>query len=414
MTPVQKLGLIDWLSSASLSGANESALVGGFCRRLADAGVPIRRVFVGSETLHPMLDGYSIEWRHDALEVLQTAYDRAAGTQEQQSWQASPIYFLMSSNASTLRCRIAAGEGVDAFPVVADLRDDGMTDFVAHYTRFGDAAAFGEMDAIYASWATDEPGGFADNDVAALEATVPHLVHAYRSAAAARIADTLMVTYLGRDPGRRVLNGHIERGVTETLRTVLWLSDLRGFTRIADIVPADQLIPFLNEYQECLVSAIHGAGGQVLKFMGDGLLGIFDIADDSEQEDGCRRALDAADRALHDVAALTERRAAAGLPVTTFYLGLHVGEVLYGNIGSPDRLDFTVVGPAVNEASRIAGMCRPLDQDVVLSAAFAEAAGVHRSRLVALGRYALRGVARPQALYTLDPEASSNAHEDSP
>ncbi len=148
-----------------------------------------------------------------------------------------------------------------------------------------------------------------------------------------------------------------------------------------------------------LVSAIHGQGGQVLKFIGDGLLATFETGDTVED---CRRALAAAEDAFRRAAALKARRAADNLPTTGFYLALHVGDVFYGNIGSADRLDFTVIGPAVNEVTRINGMCRALEQDIVLSSAFAEAAGPSRDRLVGLGRYALRGVTRPQELFTLD------------
>ena len=155
----------------------------------------------------------------------------------------------------------------------------------------------------------------------------------------------------------------------------------------------------LNDYAEVLVSAIHKQGGQVMKFIGDGMLATFETGDSAED---CRRGLAAAEDAFAGVAALNVRRAADNRPTTGFYLSLHVGDVFYGNIGSDDRLDFTVIGPAVNEVTRINGMCRSLEQDLVLSSAFAEAAGPARARLCGLGRYALRGVARPQELFTLE------------
>jgi class 3 adenylate cyclase len=174
----------------------------------------------------------------------------------------------------------------------------------------------------------------------------------------------------------------------------------RGFTRITDTAPPAQIIPLLNDYADAVVSALKSHGGEVLKFMGDGMLAIFDAA---AAEEACRQALDAADDAVRHVAAVNERRAAEGLPVSRLCLGLHVGDVFYGNIGSYDRLDFTVVGPAVNETNRIAALCGSLDQHVLLSSAFAATAGQSRGRLVGVGRYALRGVRRPQELYTLDP-----------
>jgi adenylate cyclase len=188
--------------------------------------------------------------------------------------------------------------------------------------------------------------------------------------------------------------------VAEKLRTVLWFSDLRGFTRITDTASPGQIIPLLNDYAEAVITAIHEAGGDVLKLIGDGTLAIFEA---SEPGVACRCALEAAASASARITAVNERRAAAGLPVTRAYLALHVGEVLYGNIGSRDRLDFTVVGPAVNEVARIAALCRSVEREVLLSTAFAEAAHAEdRARLVSVGRYALRGVGRAQELFTLD------------
>jgi adenylate cyclase len=247
-----------------------------------------------------------------------------------------------------------------------------MTDYLAMINRFGTAGAIGMMDCTFSSWTTDRPGGFAAADLAALEFLVPCLALAIKSASIARITETLVETYLGRDAGHRVLRGHIERGVAEKINAVLWFSDLQGFTRITDLTPPAEIIPLLNDYADAIVSALQGQDGEVLKFMGDGILAIFDAA---APQDACRQALDAAAAAIRRVADLNQRRAAAGQPVTRFYLGLHVGEVFYGNIGSFDRLDFTVVGPAVNETSRIAAMCGSLDHHVLLSPAFAAAAG---------------------------------------
>ncbi|HEX6011159.1 MAG TPA: adenylate/guanylate cyclase domain-containing protein, partial [Geminicoccaceae bacterium] len=253
---------------------------------------------------------------------------------------------------------------------------------------------------VCSSWSTDAPSGFADGQVGALTRLVPALALAVKCASLARIAGTLVETYLGRDAGRRVLSGRIARGVAERIEAVLWFSALRGYTRITDEAPPEQVIPLLNDYAEAVIAAVHEAGGDVLKLIGDGTLAIFQ-ADDPAR--ACRSALAAEARMRERVAALNARRAAAGLPVTGVYLGLHVGEVFYGNVGSQERLDFTVVGPAVNEVARIAAMCRSAERDVLLSAAFAAAAREgDRARLVSVGRYALRGVGRAQELFTLE------------
>jgi adenylate cyclase len=394
--------LIQWISAAGLSGQRELDLLQGFCERAVAVGLPLGRAVFGLDTLHPVLEGRVFEWQRSVGSSTQSEYGRLDPDSSNDKWLQSPFHQLYETGATMLRRRL--GNEPLEFPVLEELRQRGMTDYVAMVNRFGMDGAIGLMDCTYSSWASDQAGGFSEDDVGALEFLVPSLALAIKGAATARIIETLVETYLGRDAGHRVLRGHIERGVAEKISAVLWFSDLQGFTRITDMTPPAQIIPLLNDYADAIVSALQGQGGEVLKFMGDGILAIFDAA---APHDACRQALDAADDAIRRVAALNQRRAADGLPVTRFYLGLHVGDVFYGNVGSYDRLDFTVVGPAVNETSRIAAMCRSLDQDVLLSFAFAEAAGPSRARLVSVGRYALRGLQRPLELYTLDPEAAA-------
>jgi adenylate cyclase len=198
---------------------------------------------------------------------------------------------------------------------------------------------------------------------------------------------------------RRVLDGRIARGVADRIEAVLWFSDLSGYTRITDSAPPEQIIPLLNDYAEVIVSAIRDQGGDVLKLMGDGVLAIFTAEDSSR---ACAASIRAALAAEDGIAALNRRRTAEALPTTHMYLGLHIGEVFFGNIGSKDRLDFTIVGPAVNEASRIAAMCRSADQSMLVSALFAAALRDAGPRVISVGRYALRGVKQPQELFTLD------------
>jgi adenylate cyclase len=259
------------------------------------------------------------------------------------------------------------------------------------------------MDCVYSSWSTDSREGFSEPAVAALAHLAPTLALAMKCASLARIAATVAEVYLGRDAGHRVLSGRIARGVADRITAVLWYSDLRGYTRITDTAP-EQVIPLLNDYAGAVFSAVHDQGGDVLKLIGDGTLAIFD-AEDAPHAARC--ALAAASDLGGRVAELNRRRAALGQPTTQPYLGLHVGEVFYGNIGSEDRLDFTVVGPAVNEVSRIAAMCRSAERDVLLSSIMAEVLPpAERTRVVSVGRYALRGVERPQELFTLIPEQS--------
>jgi len=213
---------------------------------------------------------------------------------------------------------------------------------------------------------------------------------------------TLGRVYLGRETSEQVLRGKITRGVTEKIKAVLWFSDLRGSTAISESMEPGEIIPFLNDYAQASIDAIHDAGGEVMKLIGDGVLAMFT----NENMAAARRAaLSAEHRFRRNMNALNARRMAENRPVTTAHVGLHVGEVFYGNIGSDDRLDFTVVGPAVNEVSRIASMCRSVDRELLMSSAFRtglDAAG--RNYLVSTGRFALRGISRAQDLYTLDPD----------
>jgi adenylate cyclase len=385
-----------WITEAGLAGQSETAILAGFCEREVARGLPLARALVLIDTLHPIHEGRAFRWTRAQKETTLTEYGRT--DDDLSRWQHSPFYRLEESGESLLRRRLtAATEG--EFSIFPELRADGVTDYAAMANRFATDEAIGGIDCVYSSWATDASQGFADDDIVNLSRLMPFLALAVKTASLARIAGTLVETYLGRDPGRRVLQGRIARGVAEQIEAVLWFSDLRGYTRISDTAPPEEIIPLLNHYADAIISAIHEQGGDVLKLMGDGVLAIFTAAD---RRGACAAALTAAIAARRSINAVNQRRGAKGLPSTDMYLALHVGEVFYGNIGSKDRLDFTVVGPAVNEVSRIAALCRSVDQPLLVSAAFAAALGEAKSRLVSVGRYALRGVGRPQDLYTLE------------
>jgi adenylate cyclase len=396
----QSTELAAWVTEAGLTGQRETALLSGFCERAAAAGVTLARASLIVDTLHPIHEGRVFRWQRGDHETTLLEYGRTTEGPAAESWRRSPFYHLVQSGEPFLQRRLVGGGATD-FPIIEEMRALGITDYLAMNNRFAAEGVIGEMDCILSSWMSDHPEGFGAAQVAALQRLVPFLALAVKSASLARIAETLVETYLGRDAGRRVLSGRISRGVAERIDAVLWFSDLRGFTKITDTAAPEHIIPLLNDYADAVISAIHEEGGEVLKLIGDGTLAIFPAGD---RDRACRCALAAAASARNRIVALNQTRAAQDLPVTKMYLGLHVGEVFYGNVGSKDRLDFTVVGPAVNEASRIAAMCRSADQDMLLSSAFAAAAGSDRKHLISVGRYALRGVGRPQELFTLEPD----------
>lgn len=393
--------LAGWVTKAGLIGCTESQLMAGFCRRMVDAGVPLARAIVILDTLHPIYEGRAFRWRADMPEGVEAVdYPRTNEGEAAENWRRSAFFHLLESGKEALRRRLVAGDQAD-FLSVEQARDDGMTDYLALIQRFTPEGVIGEMDCVYSSWATDAGQGFDDGAVAALKRLAPFLKLALKAAALARMAGTLAETYLGRDPGRRVMSGRIARGVAEKISAVLWYSDLHGYTHISDTAPPEQIIPLLNDYADVVVSAVHGHGGDVLKLVGDGILAIFTGED---QGAACLAALAAAAQVRKGIARLNRRRADKGLPTSEVYLALHVGDVFYGNVGSKDRLDFTVIGPAVNEVSRILAMSRSVERDALLSESFARALNAEmQRRLVSVGRYALRGVAQPQELFTPEP-----------
>lgn len=396
--------LAGWLVERGLDATSEAEILDGLCTQLVGGGVPIWRGATGLELLHPLLDARGCRWLRDEG-ILKEDYIRE-DTEDPDSdeWRRSPFYQLaITETEAELRRRLDDGSyHRGEFPLLDAFQDRGSTDYVAFSVYYG--PFFGRVRGMLCSFQTDRPGGFEDTEVGLLRAVARPLGLAFKTLIAAETARTLACTYLGANAAERVLEGAIVRGRPETVRAVLWYSDLEGFTRIADTAPADALIGFLNDYAETVVSQVHAHGGQVLKFMGDGVLAMFPLGGDAEP---CGCALDAAETTLVQIDRLRRERDAKGALATGLHLALHVGEVLYGNIGSRDRLDFTVVGPAVNEVARIEALCRSLEQRVIVSSAFAAEAGADRRRLVSLGRYALKGVRRPEELFTLDPGAAS-------
>jgi adenylate cyclase len=390
--------LIDWLVASGLDCADEQALFDGLCERLNAAGFGLLRGYLASEVLHPLHEAKGIVWQRDG--VSREDYQAATTPERRADYENSPLYQIIEEGVPRLRMRLDGSLAPGRFPLLHRLRDAGGTDYFALSHPF--RAGWGDSLGIVATWTTMQADGFTPAQLVLIEACMPPLALAFKAIAGLETGRTLMRTYLGHDAGARVIQGEIRRGEPQAIDAVLWFSDLRGFTRLADSIEPGLLMGLLNGYAERLVSAIEAHGGDVLKFMGDGILALFRA---DQEPDPCARALAAAMAGRTAVEALSAERAAAGLPVTDFYLGLHRGTVLYGNIGSTERLDFTVIGPAVNEVARIEQMCRSLDQPVVVSSAFAEACGADREKLVALGRYALRGVGRAQALYTIDPES---------
>ncbi len=396
-----------WAVRQGLLGAAASELFDGFCQRLVLAGFPLWRASAATRTLHPQWGGYGYVWRRDFNAIEPSQFER--GREHRPVWLTSPFAYLIGQAQAEgengdpwlhLRRRVSGPEALLDFPVLRELASAGGTDYFAQIVRFGPEGDNSRGTGIAYSFTTDRPEGFGEDDLTLLRAVLPALSLAMMAHAGHTIASGLLEAYLGGDAGRRVHAGAVERGSVESIRAALWFADIRGFTTLADSTPGLEVIALLDEVFETLTAPLRSRGGQVLKFMGDGMLAIFPLVAETQGET-CRHAIDAAREAMHALHRVNRAWAEASKPVAEVDLALHIGEVLYGNVGAADRLDFTVIGPAVNEAARIETLCEPLGRKVLVAAEFAAAAGSCNG-LQPLGRHRLRGVRELRTIYGLD------------
>src|SRR5271169_5835618 len=380
--------VVEWLMDGARSTPVAQEVLSEICRRLTACGLPLWRAVVFVRTLHPQIVGRRFVWRPDTGTVVT---DGAFDLLERDVFRNSPMTHV-AATGEAFRRRLADPDCPLDYPILHDLRAEGVTDYVVSPLHFTN----GEIH--FASWATLQPGGFTDAEIASLDAIVIPLTRVAEIRALHRVASVLLSTYVGQNAGERVLAGQIRRGHTEEIHAAIWLSDMRGFTKLADRLPPQALVDLLNRYFDCQVPPILEHGGEVLKFMGDGLLAIFPIGEGADTVTVCAAALEAAYAARDNVRKLN---AAADTGAVRFGLALHVGDVLYGNIGGGDRLDFTCIGPAVNLAARLEKLAGQLGRTILASREFAKHCG---SEFAPLGRYAVAGFAEEQTVFGLGDE----------
>jgi adenylate cyclase len=382
--------VVDWLIDGARSAPLPQQVLAQLSDRLVACGIPLWRVAVFVRTLHPQVMGRRFIWRPGAeVEMSEAPF----GVLESAEFLDSPVARVYETGRPIRRKLVDPDGGAD-FPVLADLRAEGVTDYLASPLFFTDGAIH------VVTCTTREPGGFTDAQIAGIEAIITPLARVTEIRALRRMASVLLDTYVGHDAGERILAGRIRRGDIEEIHAAIWLSDMRGFTALADRQPPRVLIDLLNRYFDCQVPVILDHGAEVLKFMGDGLLAIFTIAGDETEV--CKRALAAARQAQTNIAELS-RSAMQGL---RFGLALHVGDVLYGNIGSGSRLDFTCIGPAVNFAARIEKLTGQVGREILASGEFARHC---RDEFTALGEFTLPGFSATQQVFGLADEAPAIA-----
>jgi adenylate cyclase len=386
--------LTDWLIDGARSAANSPRMMAETCERMVQAGLPLWRVGVFVQTLHPDIFGRNFIWRPgEEVEIGTVDFD----VLDSPGFINSPLAIVFTEGKE-VRGRLDELQG-GRFPIFADLHAEGVTDYIALPLLFIDGS-------IHASsWTTKQPGGFSDEQLSALRSLIPPLARVIEIVSLRRTASLLLDTYVGNRAGERILGGQIRRGHTDTMDAAIWLSDLRGFTALSDRLPAETVVEILNCYFDCQVSAIRTHGGEVLKFMGDGLLAVFPIDEYvGDVRQVCSRVLEAARESRASVEAM---HFPIGDAVERFRFGvaLHVGRILYGNIGGGNRLDFTCIGPAVNLAARLEKIAGRLNRTIVASAGFA---GICAGGWTELGEFPIAGFSKAERVYGLLDEAPAS------
>lgn len=395
-------GLAQWTLQQGLHETTVSDLVQGFGRRLVAGGVPISRISVGGMILHPVFGAFDIVWEADHDQV---AVNRVArGSLTTPEFQNTPFFQMASTGVPFLHQRLEQPDLKQNFPIFDRLRATGNTDYFAFFQSYGHTEEILWADlppgiaGVLGAFSTRRSGGFSDMEIAYLKAMSMPLAMAIKATTTYDLAQALLDTYLGKYSGGHVLDGLVERGDGRLIDCVLWYCDLRDSTRLADETPLDDYLVTLNDYFDCTAGAVLDHGGEVLKFIGDAVMAIFPIEEVSRPAaDMCRAALMTAKDALARAERLNEARSGNDLPEINFGIALHVGQVMYGNVGTDRRLDFTVIGPAANEVARLDGLSKKLQTPLVASAAFNEE---FPEELAALGTHEVQGIDRGLEAFT--------------
>jgi len=379
----------DWLLEHGGDLATASDVLRETIERVCEGGCTLSRVMVSIRTLHPQVAAITYAWNAGDHDVEMTP--RGYNVLDNDMYLASPIRQIHAGQ-SMIRRRLVDPPAADDFPILADLRADGATDYIVLPLKFSG----NRVNVV--SFTTKLPNGFTDEDVAAIVALARVLALVLDPLETRRIARALLSTYLGPDAGRRVLDGLVRRGDGVTIAAALMYTDLRGFTAMSETLSREQVLDLLNGYFDALAPAVREQGGEILKFVGDGMLTIFPMRDDLDRDRACRSALQAAKDGSRALDALNVERAKENQPPLEIGITLHSGSVSYGNIGTADRLDFTVIGPAVNLVSRMQTLCEPLQRRILASRRFASAC---HSELAPIGRHRFKGIADEQQVYGL-------------
>jgi len=379
--------IADWLLGPALQAATGAQAVDELAWRILAAGFPLARLTLHSGTLHPQFLGTSLTWWRDTGQTVQTFVEHEVV--DVVPYQENPVLRVIQGG-ETLRRKVDAADSELDLPILRDLKAKGCTDYLA----LPISGAHGRRYAV--TYTTDCVDGFSTRQVAELTRISQRMSVVCDSFTQRLLTGHLLNIYLGRSAGPKVLAGQIRRGRGEELTAVLWSSDLRGFTARSDRLPGQQMIAILNALFDAQANAIHEHGGEILKFIGDGLLAIFPIDSPALVSAAAQNAMTAGMQALDAVRRLADDPTMLGEPALRIVVALHPGTAIYGNVGASDRLDFTVIGPAVNLVSRVEAVAKALDEPIVVTDEFAKA---YTGPLRSLGIHEFRGVANPRELF---------------
>ena len=380
-----------WIMIEGRHIGDPRALLEALAARLDAAGAGIERLGFTVRTIHPQIAAWGCYWSRRGGSGI---FEGRHGTQNSDAYIGSPVQFVYENRRPYRRRLDVLDEQRDP-ALMHELRAEGMTDY------YGLPLWLGSGEVNFMTVATARPGGFSDGDLERIDALANLIAPLVETIHARRMTLGLLDAFIGPRISGRILQGQVKRGDGDRIEAAFWYSDLRGFTALSESLPSEQLLQLLNDYFENCADAAAARGGEILQFIGDAILIVFEIKRPQDEAVVCDAALDAAIDAFASIAVVNHRRRHAGLREIEFGLGLHIGSVTHANVGAPGRLAFNVVGPAVNKTARLQGMTKQAGVPLLVSKEFA--AHIRRP-LRSIGHFDLRGLSGPQEMFTLEKE----------
>ena len=393
LSPCSIAPVIDWIFSYGRRIDRTSDFVKQLAHQLNDNGAPIDRLMISMLALNPQVVATSETWLKSTDNT--TPINAVHGVRDTERYIGSPLQAIFDTNKRVRRRLTDLPE--DAHSAYTELAEAGFTDYLALPVLFGEIAEPGAAIII----STKHESGFSDSDIESFRRIRDYVAPVIQVHSLRHLTKSLMATYVGKRTSQKVLSGMIKRGDADRIHAALWFSDLRNFTHLTETLEAHQVLKMLNDYFSYVSAAVTARGGEILRFIGDAMLIVFPIEGNMNKKNACDAAIDAALDAQTTMQTLNHQRRRHGEPEIEFGVGLNVGEVIYGNVGAPDRLDFTVMGPAVNRTARLESLTKELDRNILFSREFAE---LIDDPVQSVGEHNMKGIAEPQAVFALQSE----------